>query len=204
MTNEQYLNIEGIIYSVVRKYNTPLLSQDDLVQICAEYILLHENDYNESKMKYTSYIYSLCKWAIDKELSEIQRKEAAVESVVSLYATFKDTEDTTIEDTIADVKIDIEKLIEDKIMAEYYYNIINSVLCPCEAMTLILKAFYNFDYKTIVEQVPSISSNSQVTATLQRARTHLIQRSPIMRSEYKQLIGYSEYKTERVAICNSV
>lgn len=197
MTNNDYLKWKALIFKVARKYEgvDKLLEIDDLVQIGSIGLAKGLETYDpNSDAQLKTWLYNNIDWTIYREL----QKSHSINTFISLNTPIADDEDTTMEDMIEDIRVNIEDEVTDKLILESYYDEICEKLDDRKADVMIYKYFEGYDNKSIAEILNTSISN--ISGLLREARMTLIRKSMLFRSEYKRIYEISDFNTEKMAL----
>lgn len=184
-----------MIYSIIRKYDIPGYTAEDLFQEASIAVLQAEKSYNESKnMKMETWVYNSIKW----HLGRLVEKNKKHNNEVSYNTTINDGDgnQTELLDTFADLKDSYEE-IEDLIMLDTYKTEIENNLPEDKADLCILKWFNGFSNKDIEASLNVHNVNSKLI----NCRMELIRKSKLFREEYCKIHNIDNYANpERVVI----
>ena len=182
-----------IIYSIIRKYDIPGYTSEDLFQEGSIAVLQAEKSYNESKdMKMETWIYNCISW----RMSRLVGANKKYNNEVSYNTTINDGDgnQTEVIDTIADLKDSYEE-IEDLIMLDTYKTEIENNLPEDKADLCILKWFNGFSNKDI-----EALGIKNVSSKIVNCRMELVKRSKLFREEYFKIHGIRENIPEQAII----
>ena len=183
-----------MIYSIIKKYDIPGYTAEDLFQEGSIAVLQAEKSYNESKnMKLETWVYNCINWRMSR-LVEANKKH---NKEVSYNTTINDGDgnQTEVIDTIADLNDSYEE-IEDLIMLDTYKTEIENNLPEDKADLCILKWFNGFSNKDIEASLNVHNVNSKI----RESRMQLVKRSKLFREEYYKIHGIRENIPEQAII----
>ena len=183
-----------MIYSIIKKYDIPGYTSEDLFQEGSIAVLQAEKSYNESKgMKMETWVYNCINWRMSR-LVEANKK---YNCEVSYNTTINDGDgnQTEVIDTIADLNDSYEE-IEDLIMLDTYKTEIENNLPEDKADLCILKWFNGFSNKDIEASLNVHNVNSKI----RESRMQLVRKSPLFREEYCKIHGIRENIPEQAII----
>ena len=119
MSNDEYLQWQGLLYKVAKKYVgvNNLYDIDDLIQIGAIGLAKGLETYeSESEIPIINYLANNIGWTIYREIN----KKKSIDNTISLNIPIGEDNDTTLEETVVDDNVDVEAFIEDKLMIRAY------------------------------------------------------------------------------------
>lgn len=182
MSTEQYLQWQGLVYKIAKKYIgiNSLYDLDDLIQIGAIGLARGLETYdNKSDIPLKNWLANNVSWTIYREIN----KNRSIDIAMSLYMPLGDDEDSTLEEIIGDDNVNVQREAEDRIMLEYYYNLIREKLNKTQADVMILRYFEDYSNKDI-EEILNITG---ISNHIREARMNLIRSSAVMRNEYLKI-----------------
>ena len=112
MSNDEYLQWQGLLYKVAKRYVgiNSLYDLEDLVQIGAIGLAKGLKTYeNESDIPLINWLANNISWTIHREIN----KGKSIDTAMSLYMPLGEEEDTTLEEIIGDNNVDVEAEIEN-------------------------------------------------------------------------------------------
>lgn len=196
MSNDEYLRWQGLLYKVAKRYVgiNSLYDLEDLVQIGAIGLAKGLETYdNKSDIPLKNWLANNVSWTIYREIN----KNRSIDTAMSLYMPLGDDEDSTLEEIIGDDNVNVQREAEDRIMLEYYYNLIREKLNKTQADVLIYKFFEDYSNKDI-EEILNITG---ISNHIREARMTLIRRSKLFMAEYRRIRNLDDYSNpERVAL----
>lgn len=183
MSNNDYLKWQGLVYKIAKRYIgiNSLYELEDLVQIGAIGLAKGLETYEaESDIPLKNWLANNISWTIYREIN----KRKSIDTAISLYMPLgDDDENTTLEEIIGDDNINVQRETEDRLMLEYYYNLIRKKLNKTQADVLIYKFFEDYSNKDI-EEILNITG---VSNYIREARMNLVRSSAVMRNEYLKI-----------------
>ena len=183
-----------MIYSIIKKYDIPGYTAEDLFQEGSIAVLQAEKSYNESKgMKMETWVYNCINWRMSRlvEANKKHNKEGSYNTTIN----DGDGNQTEVIDTIADLNDSYEE-IEDLIMLDTYKTEIENNLPEDKADLCILKWFNGFSNKDIEASLNVHNVNSKI----RESRMQLVRKSPLFREEYCKIHGIRENIPEQAII----
>ena len=184
-----------MIYSIIKKYDIPGYTAEDLFQEGSIAVLKAQESFDENKnIKMETWIYNSIKWHLGR-LVEANKK---YNCEVSYNTTINDGDgnQTEVIDTIADLNDSYEE-IEDLIMLDTYKTEIENNLPEDKADLCILKWFNGFSNKDIEASLNVHNVNNKLI----NCRMELIRKSKLFREEYCKIHNIDNYANpERVVI----
>ena len=180
-----------MIYSIIKKYDIPGYTSEDLFQEASIAVLQAEKSYNESKgMKMETWVYNCITWRMSR-LAEANKK-------YNCEVSYNKRVDTSIEllDTFLDPK-DSYQEVESAIMLDTYKHEIERIIPEDKLDICLLKWFHGFTSKDIEETLNVHNVNSKI----RESRMQLVRKSPLFREEYCKIHNIDNYANpERVVI----
>ena len=196
MSNDEYLQWQGLLYKVAKRYVgiNNLYDIDDLIQIGAIGLAKGLETYeNESGIPIINYLANNVSWTIYREIN----KKKSIQNTISIYTPIGDEEEGTIlEDILQDENVNIQAEIEAKIMVNYYESECRRVLSEDKFEVCYLRWFENMPYRAIEK----VTEKNNISGILLQSQSLLLAKSRLFNEEYKKLVGISEYNTERIAL----
>lgn len=189
MSNDEYLQWQGLLYKVAKRYVgiNNLYDLEDLIQIGSIGLAKGLESYNPTlDIPLKNWLYRNVAWTIYRELD----KNKSIDAPMSLYTPLGEDEDTTLEEIIADDNVDVEAEIEDKIMYDVYKKECQRMLSEDKFQVCYLRWFENYSYKAIEK----VTEKNNISNILIDCRMRLITRSPLFKNEYMKIIGVDEFR----------
>ena len=178
MTNEDYAQWEPLVNKIAYKYRNNVfgLEIDDLMQIGAMGLMYGFDSYKEDgRASKKTYFYNCIEWRILNEFNNLKRAKRFCLDKVSLDTPLNDEEDISLSDTIADDKVNVEKLALDTAIIKEYIDEINKTLKGKEREVILYILFNDLTYNEIALALDIKSS--QIQNIYNNARRKLIQRN---------------------------
>ena len=196
MSNDEYLQWQGLLYKVAKKYVgvNNLYDIDDLIQIGAIGLAKGLETYeSESEIPIINYLANNIGWTIYREIN----KKKSIDNTISIYTPIGDEEEGNIlEDILQDNNVDVEAFIEDRIMMQTYKDEIIRCLDPKKADVIILKFFENMP-NNYIEKVLDITG---ISNHIRESRATLIRRSKLFMAEYRRIRNLDDYSNPAIAL----
>lgn len=203
MDNEDFMDLykqfEPMIIKIVKQWSKlNIVEYDDLMQFALIALMEARNSYDPTKgMKFSTYIYNMIEYKMKREIYQASKKNEKYRTV-SIYSTVENAEGDTIEliELLAD-KLDLEDEVRNKLMIDYYESECKRILPEDKFNVCYLRWFKGLPYETI-EKALRVKN---VSGILIDSRIKLLQRSLVLKEEYKKMNNLNDYSdTEKLAL----
>lgn len=181
MSNDEFIKYIPIIHGAIKRYRNCNIEYDDLYQIGSMAVVKMYDKYDPTRgMTLNNFLFKCVIWAVNRELE----KNKAVDNFINISTNtpINDDNSITVEDTLQDIKVNIEEQITDKLILQDYYDEIMRCLSPKKSSVMILKVFYNMSYKDISKTLTI--PESSICNILMNGRMDLLRKSPLIKEAY--------------------
>ena len=196
MSNDEYLQWQGLLYKVAKRYVgiNGLYDLEDLVQIGAIGLAKGLKTYeNESDIPIMNYLANNISWTIYKEIN----KKKSIQNTISIYTPIGDEEEGTIlEDILQDDNVDIEAEIENRLMVQVYRNEIEKYLDKDKSNICILRWLDDMEY----DYITKVTGVNNISGILRESRIQLIRKSILFRFEYCRIHHINDFSNPAATI----